>query len=393
MQPSQNAPSSDNTLFGKVTGFFSSSSATPVIEPVKTDNTKQKIPRDRKDYKDNVTASLALPKAPKKVIPGQSGEEGYLSYMYNSVSSLVFKQNTAPAAGPAAASVNAVKISQQIKEIEKIRQQLTDDKKEENDKLLLQEIQLLEHQIKEHAARRVDLFFYLLLAVYNTHVTIDKDSTTKQHGRGSKENGTHACHCSLFPGIKLTPPPAGWTSFFSSAPPVLTGTYFEEALNMTVELPSIVNAFDGHLEGRYEPTRYVENCLDILNSASKGEIDPIQAMNRFFRAMNSFFLRYEKNHIKKGKSDTRLTDVKVWEYEKEGTFQGANAETMTINDDYLYLMLRLTPNEIRAAKWLPVVSGRVLSRNYKLIQKELLTPINAAVPQSAAPAANQQKKL
>jgi len=330
----------------------------------------KKPPRKRCDFQDNITASLSLPKTVKKKLPTKTdGASYYTSMVYETITNLIFK----PAAATNNKNIddsNQIKISHRIKEIEAIRQQLSEDKKVENDKLLLEEVELLEYQIKEHAARRVDLFFYLLLAVYNTNVKISKGDTTKQHGRGSKEHGTQACHCSLFPGLKLTQPAAAWFTLFSATIADLSDTYFEDALNMTVELPSVVNAFDGHIEGRYEPTRHVEACLEILNEAARGEIDPIQGMTRFFRTMNSFFERFEKNHLKKGRGDTPMTDLRIWEYQKAGTFEAAKPD-LSVNEDYVYMMLRLTPAEIKAT-WVPVVAGQVLARNYKLIQQELL---------------------
>src|SRR3990167_870994 len=70
--------------------------------------------------------------------------------------------------------------------IKELLKRLTDktisefDKKrfcEEIDKLALQKINLVEDQIVMHATRRVDLFFYLMLAVYNKNLIIEKGET------------------------------------------------------------------------------------------------------------------------------------------------------------------------------------------------------------------------
>lgn len=331
---------------------------TPQVPPPK------KKPRDVFAFAKNITASIALPDVSKKHKKMDILNQDLLTTLYHSVTDSFFKPSTTVVDNKSDNQAANQKIVAQIETLERQRQDADGRTPELEDKLLLKEVELLEYEIREHAARRVDLFFYLLIAVYNTHVIVTKGATTKQHGRGSKERNTQACHSSLFPGVKLTHTP----SYLSSSHDLI-GTFFEEALNMTVELPAIVNAFDGHLEGRYEFTRHVETCLDILNDTSRGIIDPIQGMNRFFREMGKFFDRYEKNQIKKGKTATPNTNRRIWQYEKEATFSAANQD-LTLNYDYLYLMLRLTPNEIRTVTWTPVGS-LYLSRCFSRIQNEI----------------------
>ena len=218
-----------------------------------------------------------------------------------------------------------------------------------------QKIELVEANIIEHAARRVDLFFYLLVAVYATNVTVSKDSTVEQYGKGSHENGTQACHSSLFPNIKITPPPSqqansSWWSYFTNVQtkPLrsFSDSYFKKELNSTVELPGIVNNFDGHLEGRSKQTIYTQECLNIVNRVAKAEIDPKEGMNAFLKIMQAFFMHIEYDYLKKkNKLANHAAFSKVWEYEKRGTFLAAYKDTTTIDDHYMELMLRLTRME------------------------------------------------
>lgn len=238
-------------------------------------------------------------------------------------------------------------------EMEQAESKLVHDKKNvEDDEILFKTVQKVRAQIVEHAARRVDLFFYLCLAVRGTFVRIEEDDTVKQHGKGSDKRGTQACHSSLFPNLKFIPTFPTETNNHrfgglfanTSKKPFrdLRGTHFEDSLNMTVELPGIVNGFDGHLEGRFQLTEFAKDCLTILNKVSQNQLDPIAAMNEFFKVMFSFFDHLRRNYLNKPhRMDYPKTFTKVWEYEQEGTFMAANRETLTIKDEYVRLMLRL----------------------------------------------------
>ncbi|MHB1947975.1 MAG: hypothetical protein ACYCQI_07670 [Gammaproteobacteria bacterium] len=207
------------------------------------------------------------------------------------------------------------------------------------DTLNLEKIELVADLIEEHARRRVDLFFYLLLAVRGKQLNISKASTIKQHGSGSTEYGTNACHSSLFPNLKFEMPKSdsllSWIR--PEKPFTLQGTHLNESLNMTIELPKVVNEFDCRLEsipvGKYNfrPTEYVKACLRILNRVSHSEIDIPEAMHDFFVVMNDFFTQYQA---------LSPADHKVWEYEKAGTFAAANPD-LSLKNSYLHTMLRL----------------------------------------------------
>lgn len=218
---------------------------------------------------------------------------------------------------------------------------------EKCDDSLLQQVELSKDLIQEHAARRVDLFFYLLVAVYKEQFNLIKENTVKQHGQGSIKKGTHACHSSLFPNTNLSP------LFFK--------THFYESLNSTVELPKIVNDFDGCIEGKRMPSPWIIECQSILNAVSRADIDPRHGMTRFFKVMDNFFRHYYQH-----KKNISLFKMKIYECEKKGTFLAAHPD-MTLREDYLYLMLRLNQSEIDLVNKDP----DVLSEYYFRIQQEI----------------------
>jgi hypothetical protein len=262
---------------------------------------------------------------------------------------------------------------------------------EKIEKCNLEQVDVIEFLIKEHASRRVDLFFYLLVAVYNQKTAVTKDSTDKQHGSGSKISGTEACHSSLFPNVKFTRQ-GMWT--YLQGDLSLKGTHFENTLNMTVELPRIVNQFDCVLEGnfvvaaaRFFPSVYSKNSLAILNKVASGEIDPKAGMDEFLNNLKDFFNQVERDYLalKQAPENTDENDLfkysaafkKVWKLQKEGTFAACKENTLTtsIKDEYIYMMLRADPLK---ANLMP----GYLSYCYNYMQSEIFN----TMAESAAPA-------
>lgn len=361
--------------------FIQSTTAEETVEETKLNN------RKRYHFTTNKTSSLALPdeitKKESKCMPDASpGYTHYISSFFSSMASMVLTASPTLTTEEKEDSTTISDIHEKMRQLNQTYHKNKEDP--ESDKLLLEEVELVEEQIEEHAARRVDLFFYLLLAVYNKNVNVTKAKTVKQHGTGSKELGTQACHSSLFPNLHFEAlPSSSWLPAWLRAaeePLTLAETQFEDALNMTVELPKIVNDFDGLIEGRAHTTIYTLNCLVILNKVSKGEMTPKAGMNEFLKNMNDFFTRFEKECL--SKKETSMAVKKIWEREKAGTFQAANPNSLTLNDDYLYLMLRMNPDEIKQVKgrlagYLPSLFQDRLSDPlapfYANIQKEILT--------------------
>jgi hypothetical protein len=208
--------------------------------------------------------------------------------------------------------------------VDKIYDAYNENKKSDdgNDELNVKLVELFAVRIKEHASRRVDLFFLLLVAVYNKQITVHKKATIKQHGEGEKYLDTHACHSSLFPHIEFESIPSRWPWYASTTPcPTLSGTHFEETSNMTMELPDIVNKFDSRLEGTLQPNASMQICLDILNKTSRGDTTPKQGLKEFLQMMNRFFEEFET------KSDSMK---KVCDYQKSGTFMKCDLSLLSL---------------------------------------------------------------
>lgn len=244
---------------------------------------------------------------------------------------------------------------------------------EQIDLLKLQQVEATPEKIREHSARRIDLFFLLLIAVYKQNVTIQKAHTGMQHGRGTEETMTAGCHSSLFPCLEfqlIAPPqPAAaavnntksytsyltdnpvsqtvWSyvtdnkvvntasSFFKTTKPkyfppegqLFTGMHYEQVLNITTYLPVCVNQFDMHLEKRgTDPSALVKIAENILDRTSRGLIYPTQGIDEFcdayYSMLNSLHTEYVKPGISYKTKGTRgewpQTFGKILEYQTEG---------------------------------------------------------------------------
>ncbi len=279
-----------------------------------------------------------------------------------------------------------------------------DPKKMED--IYIQQIDLVEYEIMEHAQRRVDLYFYLLVAVYKLDANVVKVFTQKQHGSGTEEKGTNACHDSFFPNILLQYPQSRlsylWSAFVTQWN--FSGTHFEDANNMTTELPAIVNYFDTHMEfanpgHRSRPSKYVNKLLEDLNHVSRGEKTPIDAMNSFLTTMKLFFATFEKklddaekmeneenSEDEKFENDDKFLDRdekklklfnsmhramrKIYELQKTGTLRAQEDDSHCIDHHYICSLLRVPPDQILATRQNPSL---LLNYYCPIIQKEIFT--------------------
>lgn len=260
--------------------------------------------------------------------------------------------------------------------------------------VLLAQIELLEYQIKEHAARRIDLIFYLMMAMYDREVVAEKIHTNKQHGEGTKKMGLEGCHSCLFPSVRLYKPSNGFLSdLATSAYDRITSNTFEdimtrhlgESFNMTAEMISLVNDFDQFVEGHSIQGQVVKSILEICNKVSDKKLDPMEGMSDVLAVFRDFFQRFEEEHLsskpspkskeKKPKDPKVKRDKeikfkqamrKIMEYEAVGTFDAANAAGK-IDPDYIYLLLRLRPEEIAKVKQDP----SELKKYYLRMRKEI----------------------
>ena len=144
-------------------------------------------------------------------------------------------------------------------------------------------LEISKKNVIEHANRRVDLFFYTLIAYYNTHVVPTLGHTTLQHGRGRNIKNlahiTEACHSSLMPAL-LDQTIYQDTKSKAKQRSLLSGTHLMDSLNATVELPPFVNDLDDVIENSCR-----QKCLEILQDVSIGRINPVEGLNKFLNIM------------------------------------------------------------------------------------------------------------
>lgn len=215
-------------------------------------------------------------------------------------------------------------------------------------KLIMESLALTKDYVQEHAARRVDLFFLLLVAVYKKNVVVVKGETTDQYGQGSRKlRGTQACHSSFFPALKMELPERQTRSAVEAVPS-LAGTHLEIELNSTVELPAVVNGFDGYMEGRGPEGRskLIRSCETILNQVAKGKLNPKSGMDSFLSKMNRFLNAPNANYFnREGKETPKEAKQLVHEYEKTGTFWAATVDRQHVRDEYMHMMLGVHKEE------------------------------------------------
>jgi len=273
----------------------------------------------------------------------------------------------------------------------------------EVDILLIEKIRLIPELIREHARRRVDCFLYLCIAVYNKQVIISKGQTLYQHGTGSNITGTAACHSSLIPNPVVEPLVAAsesapskllnaayWVaSVFKKADPAapvapafqLAGTYLDDLLNMTVELPTVVNDFDGQMEGKWEQSIDVFTAISILNRVAKGELKPVDAVTEFLKYQKEFFTEMDRRYFRKEitYSNSRMilypkAAKLVWQYEMEGTFECFNEKYQVVDPNYIHIKLHLPAlTKMETANYYLNPFNSTIETRILQMQNELLT--------------------
>jgi hypothetical protein len=206
-----------------------------------------------------------------------------------------------------------------------------------------------ESHIKEHAARRVDLFFYTMIAYYNTQLYPIQGHTDLQHGRGrntsDETNMTQACHSSLIPSLIDDS-----FSEITNHESILSETHFLDNLNATVELPIIVNEFDGELENTYGCR---QQSIYILQRVSAGEINPIQGLNQFIQMLEKTLKLIEMKIKNTGTMFSKIhpAENELFSLVKKGTLaQIYSGETQAATNEYIESLLRLKPEEIAICK-------------------------------------------
>ncbi|MGM9454893.1 hypothetical protein ACTAZI_16325 [Legionella bozemanae] len=231
--------------------------------------------------------------------------------------------------------------------------------------------------IIEHANRRIDLFFYTLIAYYKTEILPIYGHTTLQHGRGrttrSNTSVSEACHSSLTPSLVDT------TIYQNSQTgekhkSLLSDTHFMDSLNSTVELPPFVNDLDDLLENALR-----EKSLTILREVSLGIINPITGLTQFLQIMSTVLKGLKEDAENKSKSAVSqhpLIKQSITPNLIELVRTGSLATTylpqkQIANDAYIQLLLRMTPAEKAACKDEPSKEKLYINKIMEL-QNEIL---------------------
>jgi hypothetical protein len=130
---------------------------------------------------------------------------------------------------------------------------------------------------------------------------------------------------------------------------LLCGTHLMSSLNLTVELPPFVNHFDFILESRCR-----QKCMDILGEVSFGKINPIEGLNRFLKMMHDDLtdLKHQAEQktqstlLKYSLTKEQIVDPKLVDLTIQGALSTTfSYQTQTAADDYIQLLLRMTPKE------------------------------------------------
>lgn len=219
--------------------------------------------------------------------------------------------------------------------------------------------------IKFHASLRMDLFFFTLIAYYQSKLTIDIEQTNRQHGQGSNKTNTAACHSAILTSLWDTERERSSHHYNTRNAPtvtsyrtgILNGTHFEDSLNLTVELDKAVNYFDTQcIEGKTKTNQKMRAAaLNILNDVSSGKYDPIAGMNQFLNLLHRHFLTIQTAYIghKELVTSPKATRSDIFTAQYKGSFYntcGFKSEKrapdrIELHEDYIQAQLPLTKKE------------------------------------------------
>lgn len=217
--------------------------------------------------------------------------------------------------------------------------------------------------IKEHAARRVDMYFYLLVDYYQANKTLMRGRTFLQHGVGrdtSTGNLTQACHSSFFGAMMENKEKASR----------LSKTAFEDNLNATIELPAFVNKFDDELEEQFGGRA---KASAILQRVSFGELTPEQGLRAFLLMMKSLFDTAKNTtpypHAFSLSKELRMQLIQL---QREGTLiNKLDEKKNVVNEDYIMMLLRLTPEEKALCKDDEKMKQMIFESKMKQVREEI----------------------
>ncbi len=226
---------------------------------------------------------------------------------------------------------------------------------------LVQQIINVMPYVIEHAERRVELFFYLLVTYYKQGLTVKLGETKGQHGRGSKQYGTNACHSSLLSSVTDTETTQKH-GYNTRSKGKIHGNicqygkthFFEDSLDATMELPAAVNDFDRACEGQtHKPSSYRITALETLNEVSRGERTPIEGLGVFLKRSNEFFHSDKIENYVHHSSERSPSDVRelIRKYLLIGLLANKYDENSdTLNLDYVCMLLRMSQTDTNIVK-------------------------------------------
>lgn len=239
-------------------------------------------------------------------------------------------------------------------------------------------LSICEKYIIEHANRRVDLFFYTLIAYYQTSILPVEGHTSLQHGRGRniKYNtfGTEACHSSFTPSLldKTILENEGRQVKYKS---LLSRTHLLQSLNATVELPHFVNAFDDILESICRP-----KCLVILREVSLAKITPIEGLVGLLCVMNTILQDFKQQASSAKYScltypnlpGRRYVNPELIDLIIQGTLATSyDSESNKVNDLYVQSLLRMTSEEKELCKQNSKKKEKIYFEKIMAMQREI----------------------
>lgn len=125
--------------------------------------------------------------------------------------------------------------------------------------------------IKDHAYRRMQLFYYQLLFYFQENCRVTRGRTLSQHGR-SKCPCCSAAHSAILPNL------------VDEKGLMKNDLHLYHNLNSTIEMPDIVNIFDCVIEMQMRPV-----ALHLINLCAFNELHPYEALTIFAEKFAKFF--------------------------------------------------------------------------------------------------------
>ena len=230
------------------------------------------------------------------------------------------------------------------------------------------------NNIIHHAATRIDLFFYILVAYYKSRLTPKLGRTFWQYGKGRKSANatiTEACHSSFISNLidDTTPPNA------KRATGLLADTHLLLNLNSTVELPTYVNELDGLLEAECR-----EKALVIIQDVAKGFKTPIDGLTHFFillayslKKVAHAITHNSSLHPKQLAALPTASTTELIQLIEQGSFKNKwDYRASKLNYQYIDLLLRVTPTEKAACLKNSGGKQALYEKKIMELQKEIL---------------------